>query len=264
MARYHIKKDGTPGICHAQPGKCPLGGMSQHYASAELAQQAADAQHLENFSKNAENKIQRFTKKQMKEKYNNMVFKESDMKTTFDKLAADALLNCINDKKNKGYVFGINDYYGVNAEDDDDYINGLKGATAVTNETVTDYASSYNLIGKGEKIVTAGQPDYMDKKHELKQKAADIKKYKESTKGKSTVTLPFAKVRYISPNIAKKLEYSKMRTSYSGFYIQHKDGTYDKLDDTSTSMLTNMYCEDNGGFDIPYENKLVDGLNRKF
>ena len=55
MARYHIKKDGTPGICHAQPGKCPLGGMSQHYASQEEAQQAADninSQNLFNSEKN--------------------------------------------------------------------------------------------------------------------------------------------------------------------------------------------------------------------
>lgn len=30
MARYHMKEDGTPGICNAQPGNCPLGGNENH------------------------------------------------------------------------------------------------------------------------------------------------------------------------------------------------------------------------------------------
>lgn len=51
MSRYHIKKDGTPGICHAQPGHCPLGGEGEHYPSMEAAQAAADIKNMENFSK---------------------------------------------------------------------------------------------------------------------------------------------------------------------------------------------------------------------
>lgn len=42
MAKYHIKKNGTPGICNAQEGNCPLGGIKQHYNSLEEANNAAD------------------------------------------------------------------------------------------------------------------------------------------------------------------------------------------------------------------------------
>lgn len=42
MQKYHIKKDGTPGICRAKPGNCPLGGENEHYNSIEEAQQKAD------------------------------------------------------------------------------------------------------------------------------------------------------------------------------------------------------------------------------
>lgn len=37
MAKYHIRKDGTPGICRAK-GSCPLGGTSEHFDSREEAQ----------------------------------------------------------------------------------------------------------------------------------------------------------------------------------------------------------------------------------
>ena len=50
MKRYHIKKDGTPGECHAKLGTCPLGGTNEHYPSMESAQAAADLQHMEEFS----------------------------------------------------------------------------------------------------------------------------------------------------------------------------------------------------------------------
>ena len=40
MAKYHIKKNGTPGVCHAQEGNCPLGGVKQHYNSLEEANNA--------------------------------------------------------------------------------------------------------------------------------------------------------------------------------------------------------------------------------
>ena len=50
MARYHVKKDGTPGICHAQPGKCPLGGEGQHFKTIDEAQEYADKEHLNTFT----------------------------------------------------------------------------------------------------------------------------------------------------------------------------------------------------------------------
>ena len=45
MAKYHIKKDGTPGVCRAQNGKCPFGGESEHFPTKEEAQNYADKRH---------------------------------------------------------------------------------------------------------------------------------------------------------------------------------------------------------------------------
>lgn len=42
MAKYHIKKDGTPGVCRAQDGKCPLGSNDEHFSTKEEAQNYAD------------------------------------------------------------------------------------------------------------------------------------------------------------------------------------------------------------------------------
>lgn len=42
MLRYHIKKDGTPSICEAQPGNCPLGDETLHFGSYEEAQRFMD------------------------------------------------------------------------------------------------------------------------------------------------------------------------------------------------------------------------------
>ena len=39
---YHIKKDGTPGICRAKNGNCPYGDSSEHFSSKEEAQIYAD------------------------------------------------------------------------------------------------------------------------------------------------------------------------------------------------------------------------------
>lgn len=42
MEKYHIGKNGTPSICQAEKGNCPLGGIENHYSSLEAAQTAAD------------------------------------------------------------------------------------------------------------------------------------------------------------------------------------------------------------------------------
>lgn len=39
---YHIAKNGTPSICKAQPGKCPLGNQAEHFDTVEEAQIYAD------------------------------------------------------------------------------------------------------------------------------------------------------------------------------------------------------------------------------
>ena len=42
MTLYHMKNDGTPGVCSAQPGNCPLSNSSIHTHSLEEAQDFAD------------------------------------------------------------------------------------------------------------------------------------------------------------------------------------------------------------------------------
>lgn len=41
MAKYHIKRDGSPGECHAL-FKCPLGNRDLHFKTIEEAQDFAD------------------------------------------------------------------------------------------------------------------------------------------------------------------------------------------------------------------------------
>lgn len=45
MAKYHIKKDGTPGVCRAKDGNCPFGNESEHFPTKEEAQNYADKLH---------------------------------------------------------------------------------------------------------------------------------------------------------------------------------------------------------------------------
>ena len=66
MAKYHVKKDGTPGVCHAQEGNCPLGDSSQHFSSKEEAQEYADKKNeldaLQNKSNFSEEDWEEFRK----------------------------------------------------------------------------------------------------------------------------------------------------------------------------------------------------------
>lgn len=55
MSKYHVKKDGTPGICRAQEGNCPLGDSSQHFSSKEEAQDYADKVNENNANNVTEN-----------------------------------------------------------------------------------------------------------------------------------------------------------------------------------------------------------------
>lgn len=41
MVKYHIRKDGTPGICTAE-NSCPLGGEEEHFDSFDKAMDYAD------------------------------------------------------------------------------------------------------------------------------------------------------------------------------------------------------------------------------
>ena len=53
MAKYHVKKDGTPGICKARLVHCPLGSENKHFSTIEDAQEYADKIN-ENSIKNKE------------------------------------------------------------------------------------------------------------------------------------------------------------------------------------------------------------------
>ena len=55
MSKYHVKKDGTPGVGHAQEGNCPLGDSSQHFSSKEEAQDYADKVNENNANNVTEN-----------------------------------------------------------------------------------------------------------------------------------------------------------------------------------------------------------------
>lgn len=51
--KYHISKNGIPAVCHAQPGKCPIGGNDVHFDSVKKAQEYADHQnHFEALTEN--------------------------------------------------------------------------------------------------------------------------------------------------------------------------------------------------------------------
>lgn len=49
MDIYHIRKDGTPGVCNSEIGKCSLGDISQHYSSLDQAEKAAQLQLAQEF-----------------------------------------------------------------------------------------------------------------------------------------------------------------------------------------------------------------------
>ena len=61
MAKYHVKKDGTPGVCRAQEGNCPLGDSSQHFSRKEEAQDYADK-----INENNDNNVTEKPKKEIK------------------------------------------------------------------------------------------------------------------------------------------------------------------------------------------------------
>lgn len=53
LPKYHISADGTPGVCHAHKGRCPLGGVSgeeNHFDTKAEAQAAIDEQHMNSFT----------------------------------------------------------------------------------------------------------------------------------------------------------------------------------------------------------------------
>lgn len=68
MTKFHMKKDGTPGVCHAQEGNCPLGGNENH-VEAETLEQAQQYFDDKNESKAKETQKLSNTIKDLKVKY---------------------------------------------------------------------------------------------------------------------------------------------------------------------------------------------------
>lgn len=54
--KYHISKNGTPSVCKALSGQCPLGGVSEHFDTIEAAQEFGDQKNnIETISETLEN-----------------------------------------------------------------------------------------------------------------------------------------------------------------------------------------------------------------
>ena len=78
---YHIKKDGTPDICRAKPGNCPLGGDENHFQTIEEAQIYADKlneeqileEYKNNFLRNFDNKFKEYRNKAIKENQDKII-----------------------------------------------------------------------------------------------------------------------------------------------------------------------------------------------
>ena len=47
MTKYHVRPDGTAGICKSQKGKCPYGDSSHHFDSLEECNQYSDGLHAD-------------------------------------------------------------------------------------------------------------------------------------------------------------------------------------------------------------------------
>jgi len=78
---YHIKKDGTPDICRAKPGNCPLGGDENHFPTIEEAQIYADKlneeqileEYKNNFLRNFDNKFKEYRNKAIEENQDKII-----------------------------------------------------------------------------------------------------------------------------------------------------------------------------------------------
>lgn len=245
MARYHIKKDGTPGVCHAQPGKCPLGGEGQHSPTAQAAQQSADSAHSNSFVGS------------------NNRFSSDDVKSDNDKSAATALAYTRDESTTIFNAQGVHDNLNASVNEIADYKNNSKSGSAIAGELLTNVAKKNNLLKPGDKIVTTGISSYLDSNYN-KFKSEDDEnytKYAEATKDKTPVTLSFSKMKDINPDIATKLETSKRNSSETNMYIQHGNGSFDKLDDSAALMLNSLYNKEQGFDDSAETDDYMKALN---
>ena len=71
MTKFHMKRDGTPGVCTAEEGNCPLGGNENH-VEAETLEQAQQYFDDKNESRAKETQKLSNTIKDLKDKYQKM------------------------------------------------------------------------------------------------------------------------------------------------------------------------------------------------
>ena len=73
MANYHIRRNGTPGICRAMVGRCPLGDSNQHYSTLEEAREIANSQNESLFGVHSDCELLTYErKKKDREKYSSL------------------------------------------------------------------------------------------------------------------------------------------------------------------------------------------------
>lgn len=82
MAKYHLKDDGTPGVCRAKPGNCPKAPDSEHFGSQEEARAA--------YEKNMEKALLERFNKFPNPSYSDAEFKE---RVARKRRVEDAVLN---------------------------------------------------------------------------------------------------------------------------------------------------------------------------
>lgn len=98
--KYHISKSGTPAVCHAQPGNCPIGGNDVHFNSPEKELEYADNKnHLEVLNENL-----------------NEAANPSD--TKYDALRTDRAQLNLNIKGSQVYVDTVDNVLNTTAEPD--------------------------------------------------------------------------------------------------------------------------------------------------
>lgn len=229
MTRYHIKKDGTPGQCHAQPGHCPLGGEGEHYPSMEAAQAAADIKNMENFSKSD-------------------IINKSDIKTDNDKYAVDVLSHINNRDQLATEVKFSTSKWSYILDHSPAYQQERVTYDAAISNQLTNIAIRKGLISNSDKIVTTqaamdglGFHDGKFTTLEKEQERAD--NLLDNSTGEP-VTLNFSNMSDMNSKIANKLENAHTGQATSGIYIVYADGSTSQVDDSSALALTNIAATD--------------------
>lgn len=154
MAKYHIKKDGTPGICHAEKGKCPLGGASgteNHFNTQAEAQAAADKMHAQVFNTvdTQQHGPSLAAKGEMVSSYGDRVKAWEDARYNHSAPAAST------DPKDHPIDMGWDGYeQKVESEEDIDYRDDLSEPITLSNgDTYTAAQYSFS-VGTGHPTVT--------------------------------------------------------------------------------------------------------------